>query len=138
MSFTDEDVTCCFTLNVCARLTVDAVCCLPCCCGCGGCCGRCMPCVADALPDEVFKGARDTSSDVCMATCTTQFFAACLMPWTLCGCFWACCGLATPCARCAINTMIERNKVSPKANQKAIGEAFVEAPPEQRICTNSA
>jgi hypothetical protein len=114
--FKIEDVTCCFTLNACARLTVDALCCIPCCCGCGGCCGRYKPCVAGAFPEDAVKELfeENSGSERCLETFAVQTFSALILPWTLCGCFWACCGLATPCARCTLQCVIKQDEKNKK------------------------
>ena len=83
MPLSEEDITCGFTLNVCARLTVDAACCLPCCCGCGGCCGLVEPCVAGAFPDGELT--EESGWDRFGETCFVQFVAGVLMPFTCCG-----------------------------------------------------
>jgi hypothetical protein len=117
-----EDITCCFTLKSCVYLTGDAVMCLPCCCFCGGCCGRYSPCVFNAFPDESIKPGPERFQ----ATCYVQTFAAMLMPWTLCGCLWGCCGTCTPCAKGLAQCIMG---VEARDNAKA--EGVVVPPPVQ-------
>lgn len=127
MPFDIDDVTCAFTLNACARLTVDALCCIPCCCCCGGCCGRYKPCVAGAFPDDDVFG---DGSERFMETCMVQTYAGFLMPFTCCGCFWAACGLATPCARCVVGCVLDQDEKSKKsATPSATIKANVEIVP---------
>ena len=94
----DDAIDCSFTLNLCSRLTVDALCCVPCCCFCGGCCGKYQPCAAGAFPESETKDIKQ-GSETFMITCYTQLMSGILMPWTFCGCCWACCGLGTPCVK---------------------------------------
>lgn len=124
--FQAEDIDCRFTLDLCARLSVDALCCLPCCCFCGGCCGRYKPCAAGLFPEEskdIEKG-----SDTFMVTCWIQLLSGILMPSTLCGCLWACCGTATPCVKCVYNKV---KKV--ESDNKAVEVATVAPPTQQNM-----
>jgi hypothetical protein len=107
MTFNIDDVTCLFTLKACAQLSVDAVCCIPCCCACGGCFGRYQPCIAESFPDQFEKKGGGNRS---VETCFVQTVTGILMPFTCCGCLWACCGLATPCARCVIGCVVTQDE----------------------------
>jgi hypothetical protein len=109
MGIDKDDITCGDTLEVCARLSVDAACCLPCCCFCGGCCGKFRPCIAGAFPEEFSK---ESGYERFGETCMAQLFAGFFMPSTFCGCLWACCGLATPCTRFVINKVESRESSS--------------------------
>jgi hypothetical protein len=106
----DKDITCCFTLQACARLSVDAVCCVPCCCFCGGCCGRYNPIVIGLFPNNVAQHV-NPGWDRFGLTCITQLIAASVLPSTFCGCCWAGCGLCTPCTRKVIEkvSQVEKN-----------------------------
>ena len=93
-SLSEKDIDCLWTVEASARATVDALCCLPCCCFCGGCCGRYQPFVMRMSSETLKPGL-----EVCQATCTIQAMAAILVPCTFCLCLWGCCGTATPCAK---------------------------------------
>ena len=49
--------------------------------------------------------------EVFFITCYTQLLLGIIMPWTLCGCLWGCCGLATPCTRCLYHKVKSREIV---------------------------
>ena len=60
------------------KLTIDAICCLPCCCFCGG----CSACTLQEVDDE--------NTDRCeriTVTCQAQTTTCFLMPVTKCGCY---------------------------------------------------
>lgn len=110
--FGEHDITCLWTVKTCALLSLDAVCCLPCCCFCGGCCGKYAPCVASSIPSDGNIFSKTAGSDRCLETCTLQTIASMLMPLTLCGCLWGACGLATPCARGALQKVMSRDRAA--------------------------
>lgn len=111
-----EDIDCCFTLKACALLTGDAFMCMPCCCFCGGCCGRYVPCIFKIDPNHFGK----PGAERCVLVCQVQTLAGVLMPCTICGCLWGCCGVCTPCARgivqCAMG--VERRGSAPVQQQE--------------------
>jgi hypothetical protein len=90
-----DDIDCCFTIKACALLTGDAILCIPCCCFCGGCCGRYSACISKIESKELGK----PGTERCGMNCQVQTLAGILMPITLCGCLWGCCGTCTPCVR---------------------------------------
>ena len=119
----DRDITCMFSLKLCAALSVDTVCCLPFCCFCGGCCGRIPPVIGLVMPEAI----EDIKPgwDLCGVTCTTQCLAMSFMPFTGCGCLWACCGICTPLVKCVIKST---NTVDKNASKKA--KAMMTTPPQ--------
>lgn len=124
------NVTCLFTIDVCARLTVDAFCCLPCCCACGGCCGKYRSCVVGASEIEKTFSPPAPGFDRFMETCFVQASAACLMPFSLCGCLWACCGLATPCTAYVVDTIKSRD------TSKVLTQTIPMAAPKQHVMSS--
>jgi hypothetical protein len=106
-----EDIDCFFTLKTCTYFTVDAIMCIPCCCFCGGCCGRYSPCIFNLNPDESLNPGYERF----FANCVVQTVASMIMPCTLCGCLFGCCGTCTPCARgiaqCVIGVESRSNDV---------------------------
>ena len=90
----EDDIDCWWTLKASAMATLDAVCCLPCCCFCGGCCGRYDPFIMQMSDEELKPGL-----EKCQATCATQASASIIVPCTGCLCLWGCCGTATSCAK---------------------------------------
>ena len=120
-----EDITCCLTLKACAYFTADAIMCIPCCCFCGGGCGRYSPCIFNVVPDESVKPGIER----CQANCYVQCLASMLMPFTLCGCLWGCCGTATPCAKGIAQCVMG---VESRANAKVV---VSQPPPVQNVMT---
>eukprot|EP00798_Chlamydomonas_sp_ICE-L_P012056 gene12056-15160_t len=57
---TADELTCCSTINACALLSLDALCCIPCCMCCGGCCGKYDTCVASAFDDLKSKPGQES------------------------------------------------------------------------------
>ena len=101
--FSEDDITCCLTLKTFGLLTLDAICCLPCCCFCGGCCGKYLPFVYKL--DEKAAEQTKPGSETCSVVCCIQAGAAILLPCTCCGCLYCCCGIGTPCAKMAFRQM---------------------------------
>ena len=102
----DDDLMNCYsTITACALLSLDAICCIPCCMGCGGCCGKYEPCVTSAVPGFETEPGQERFGVVCLVQC----MAAMMLPFTFCGCCWACCGTCTPCAVGVINLVKSNN-----------------------------
>jgi hypothetical protein len=101
--FSEDDITCGLTLKAFGLLTLDAICCLPCCCFFGGCFGKYLPFIykLDPISAEQTKPGLET----CAAVCNIQTGAALLLPITCCGCCYCCCGLGKPCAKMAFRKM---------------------------------
>jgi hypothetical protein len=106
-----EAVNCQSTMCACALLSLDAICCIPCCMCFGGCCGKCGPFSAKAFGGNEFsdiKPGKETN-EAFQTVCFVQCVAAILMPFTCCGCCWACCGTCAPCAMCVIQKVNGNN-----------------------------
>ena len=123
-----KQLTCWNTVKVMALATLDAMCCLPCCLCCGGCCGRYAPFLAHINVPGSSKpvfGVTEAGVERCKATCSVQTYAALLMGSSCCGCFWCCCGLGAPCAKAAVECMLqveaEKNGGNTHANQTTPG-----------------
>jgi len=120
---TADELTCCNTINACALLSLDALCCIPCCMCCGGCCGKYDTCVASAFDDLKSKPGQDRMGTVCMVQCIAAMF----LPFTFCGCCWACCGTCTSCASGVIK-LAKNNSTAPVT---PTNDAVITPPPKQ-------
>ena len=124
-NFSIDDIDCAWTLKASLLATIDAICCVPCCCGCGGCCGRFNPYILQlASDDDEYKQGVER----CQLTCMTQMVAGLIVPCTCCLCCFGCCGLATPCAR-----GVARCVMSVENEKKTIGNANSVHPMEQQM-----
>jgi len=92
--FNIDEITCPSTVKLCAAASLDSLCCMTCCNFCGGCCGRVRPFTMKAMNENA-----DPGMDLFLTNCYMQCIAGILMPFSLCGCFWACCGTCTPCVK---------------------------------------
>lgn len=104
---TTPELTCCSTINAFALLSLDALCCIPCCMGCGGCFGKYDSCISSAIDDTKTKPGQERMGSVCMLQCMAAMF----LPFTCCGCCWACCGTCVPCATGVLNLAKNNNRV---------------------------
>lgn len=127
-----DDLTCANTINVCARLTADSICCAACCCFCGGCCGMYHANLVGAFPNENISSI-PPGHERFISTCLIQSLAGCIMPSTFYGCFWGLCGacapLANKTARCVLN-ITESNKTINKVINKNIALPEEITPPK--------
>ena len=123
--FSENDITCCLTLKAFGLFTLDAICCLPCCCFCGGCFGKYLPFVYKL--DPVSSAQTKPGSETCSAVCSIQTGAALLLPCTCCGCLYCCCGIGTPCAKMAFRQM-QNNENNTRVHNSSSVPTSLKAP----------
>ena len=97
-----NDIDCWWTFKAAVLSSLDALCCIPCCCFCGGCCGRYNPFIMQLSNDTLKPGI-----ERCQVICATQLFAAIIVPFSGCLCCCGCCGIGSSCAKgiaaCVLN-----------------------------------
>ncbi len=121
-----DDIDCWWTIKASALATLDALCCVPCCCFCGGCCGRFDAFAMRLDGDDKTKQGFERFT----ATCTVQTYAGVIVPCTACLCCWACCGTATPCAKGLVSCVIgveKDGKVHPTTTAEPVPVVAVRA-----------
>ena len=134
--FSENDITCCITLKAFGLLTLDAICCLPCCCFCGGCCGKYLPFMYKL--DPVSSAQTKPGSETCGSVCLIQSLSAILLPCTCCGCFYCCCGIGTPCAKMAFRKMQNNeNRVYSSSVPTSLTAPEIQAPVRRWYWSNS-
>ena len=111
--FNCENLNCFNTIKLASYLTIDSICCVPCCCFCGGCCGKYNACVLGLFPNEA--QSIQPGFDRFSSTCHIQMMSWTTMTFTCCGCCWACCGTCTPCAK-FIAKQVVKNETSANQN----------------------
>lgn len=104
-TYNSDNITPEDTIALCARLTADSICCMFCCGFCGGCCGQHHAFVVDSFPNESIKSIPPGKRRM-MTTCCLQSLAGMIMPSTMYGCFWGCCGMCTQCVRHTLQCVV--------------------------------
>jgi hypothetical protein len=124
---TEEAVTCQSTIGACALLSLDAICCIPCCMCFGGCCGKYEPFATKAFGGIELKEIKP-GHERFQTVCFVQCLSAILMPFTCCGCCWACCGTCAPCAIGVIKSINghEEHKIIPTDSTKPPIDQIIE------------